>query len=198
MAPKKRKSTSSVSRRSKRLQCYEYIKQGYKIRAAERAAGLYRGGASYLSKLFNETGDVDDRPRSGRPRTYTPEVLDKATQVLLEDEGVRYTATAFTAELCSRHIIKRPYKTAAFMRRWTAHVKTQGHSVRTRDTRTIFLICKQDMPQRVAFAKAMLQHFKKYGLNKFVCVDETTKLQSPHPNSGKPGSRARPEYVYAL
>lgn len=185
MGRKNRKLLANISRHEKRLLCYEYIKQGHPINKAEKLAGLYRGAARRTSALLLATGDVHDRPRSGRPRTYNAELLDSATQVFLEQDDVVYTAKSFTAMLEQRGILHRPYKTATFMNRWKEHLKSQGHSLRTRYTRTVFLICKEDRPKRLAFAAEMLRLLREHGIQAFVFVDETTKEQSPHPKAGQ-------------
>lgn len=197
MAKKKTKLPATLSRREKRLLFYELIKQGYKIGAAEEKAGLYKGAARRISQLVKETGDVNDRPRSGRPRTYDAELLDKATDVFMQHDGVLCTETEFTALLQQRQILHRPYKVAAFIRRWRQHLKSQGHTLRTRYTGTVFLICKEDQPKRVAFATELLQLLKERGINSFVFVDETTLEQSPHPKSGRPCLRTHASMLHA-
>lgn len=140
---------------------------------------------------------MNDRPHTGRPRTYNAELLDKATEVFLEHDGVLYTATEFAALLEKHQILHRPYKVAAFMRRWKEHLKSQGHTLRPRYTGTMFLICKEDQPKRVAFATKLLQLLKERGINSCVFVDETTIEQSPHPKSGRPCLRSHAGMLHA-
>lgn len=126
MAQKTTNPGGNVSRRTKIFQCYKYIKQGHNKGQVERVAGLYRREARYMSTWCIRTGGVDNCPHNCRPRTWAPGLWDEATQVLLEGQDVWYMATALAAEFCSRGIRKRPSKTAACMRRWTADGKIRA------------------------------------------------------------------------
>ena len=98
MAQKTTNPGCNVNRRTKLFQCYTYIKQGYNKGQVERVAGPYRRDARYVSTWCIGTGGVDNCPHNCHPRACTPGLGDEATQVLLEDQDVRYMAAALAAE----------------------------------------------------------------------------------------------------
>lgn len=63
---------------------YEEVRHLFNDLNGQRAP-ISRSTVSRVMRRFNETGSVQDRPRSGRPKTATTE--DKTLDVLLQEVG---------------------------------------------------------------------------------------------------------------
>lgn len=185
MPAKPPKLTAQDRKEAQRLKYYKLRDENVPRTEAETSTGLYRGVGAYLGKLVDETGKVRDRPRCGGPKRYTDELLDQATEVLVAQEDEAHDAQSFVLELERLNILTKPYKTRAFMSAWKKRVKEQGHFLNTRSTGCLFLICKEDAPKRVEFARRMKQLLPTPGsINDCAFEDESEILQSPHPKSG--------------
>lgn len=163
------------------------VARGRTIRQALAIAHLSRHAPARIFKLFDETGDLHDRDRPGRPVKYTDALVDKAVQLLVSDQRVLHTAKTFIALLRGDQLVSGPVSQQALIGACKRRLRAQGTTLITGSTGSRFLLTKADANKRVAFAKEMLPLLRSDPRSVFVClfVDETTLEQSPHPKSGE-------------
>jgi transposase len=93
---------------------------GLSVRAAAQKAGVSSNAAAHWAARFKATGDVVERPRSGRPRAISVKAARKAVEMLKSNShgGVAGVARAlydegFTAKLLHRTTVLRAAKAQA-------------------------------------------------------------------------------------
>ena len=160
------------------------ISRGASKLQARVMAGLGPHAPQRIQRLYDQTGGLRDRPRSGRPSYYTPQLLQAAERVLHEDDSKLYTAATFTAMLIHRGILQEGANKRAFMRAWSRYLRKQGKQLTGSSTETSFLLTMDDAKERVKYAQDMLQLLKDGDVQRCIFLDESTLEENPHPKSG--------------
>lgn len=120
-----------------------------------------RSTVSRIMNKFNETGSVQDRPRSGRPKTATNE--DKTLDVLLD---VQQNPQTSTYELARNHGISRKSVQTILHKNKFHPYKIQNHHELNED----------DFDRRLQFCESILQKISTQNnfLDSLVFSDEAT------------------------
>ena len=177
--------TKALLNEPKRLQYLEARLAGKSRKQACKEAAIARSTSYRVEARLADTGCLDDRPRPGRPRRYTPELLRLATQLLVEDGARLHSLPTIMALLRERGVVAGPAKMDRFAAAWKKYVREQGAELLTRSTGTQLLLTSKDAQARVQFAKEMQAIISQHGLLKCIFVDETTLEEFPHPKAGK-------------
>lgn len=151
----------------------------------KRIASLVSGwrdkrALSKLLQRLEETHTLTDRPRSGRPKKYTDEVLQVAQELLAEDSNELWTTASLLQSLAELHLVQLPADAATFREALKHYVTKQHHQLVTHSTGTIFLITTARAKQRVQWCKNMLDLIKHTPLHKWWIEDETQLAERPH------------------
>ena len=157
---------------------------GANISQARRMAKLGPHGPSRLRHLFSATGSIRDRPRSGRPPIYTPQLFAAVEEVLKEDESTLYNSATLAEMLIHRGILHQGANKRAFMRAWEKYLRQHGRRLVPASTSTRFFLTPNDARERVKFAEEMLTLLADGEVSKCIFEDETTLEENPHPKSG--------------
>ena len=148
---------------------------------AEHASGLSCKALGRIISSLSDHGDMRERPRSGRPLTYTSAVMDAAYHALVEwDEGFP-TGTDLMSKLVDQGVLERSVDVDLLLQHLKAHVKEKGHILIVDSTKTTFFLTAQDVVDRVKFASMMLGKLQTQESDMIIFVDETTVEESPHP-----------------
>jgi hypothetical protein len=152
------------------------------IAYASKVSGLSRKAHSRIVEMFIQRGHAFDGQRSGRPVVYSDSQMEAAVDLLAGQEEGLLSGTQAHSKLVEAGSLHSTSAVQPFMQHLRKHVKGQGHQLITNSVKTTFSIDQKDMPERVAYARTMLDILeKKGGLNSLIFVDETTLEAVPHP-----------------
>lgn len=122
---------------------------------------------------------------SGRPRTYTPEVCERAVELLGEADaqGRHVTLLDLTFMLLEEGTLQGRVNRDQFSSRLRKYAAKKGYSLNTQSRRTIFLITENDHTLRRRFCSRWLVLYdeNEIALRNTVFIDDTTAEESPHP-----------------
>ena len=149
-----------------------------------RVSKLSRHAHERLISLLAESGDIEDAPRTGRPRAYTGAVMAIAYGLLAGQEEAKLTGADLIKELKGTGQLHESAERKQFMVHLKAYVKSKGHTLLTNCTRTKFGLTMEDAKLRAIHAQAMLLLLRNSPLCNFVFSDEVILEESPHPKGG--------------
>jgi hypothetical protein len=158
------------------------------VHKASTASGLKdtRNLRNIAERLLADPHTLDDRPRSGRPRKYTDDILQAAYELLANEQDALWTTAALMQRLCDDGQLSSAGDPATFRNHLHEYARRQGHMLVTNSTGTIFLITKANAKQREAWCRSMLQLSKTVPLDKLWIEDETELSERPHHRGNKP------------
>jgi hypothetical protein len=165
----------------KRRTYLDAVHRGMTKKLARDKAGLGPHAPARIAKLFHETGMLADRPRSGRPRSYTPGVFAAVQAELAAHSGRMYTAPTLVNHLKKKRILHQGANADSFLRVWHKHLHREGKKLTAASTSTRFYLTAEDQKDRVRFARAMLRCLRGGDISQCIFVDETTLEENPHP-----------------
>lgn len=148
---------------------------------AAKWSGLHKRELYKIIELLADHGSLSDRPRSGRPLTYTSDKLDVAYWLLADAEEGFMTGQGLLDQLVEMGVFGPDADVDTFLRHLARHIKAKGHRLIVNSTKTIFFITAADIMQRVNYAANMLNTLKTQPLDMVIFTDETTLEESPHP-----------------
>lgn len=157
---------------------------GATVLRARRLAGLGPHAPLRIRRMFAATGSYRDKPRSGRPLSYTPARLDQLEELLRQDPCKEHTAASLVALAIRKGILHTGANKKVAMRAWEKHLMKHGKRLTASSTSTRFLLTVDDAKERVKFAEAMLGLLGEEGARQCIFVDETVLEENPHPKSG--------------
>lgn len=131
--------------------------------------------------MFAAVGHLGGAERTGRPRKFTPAVLDRALCLLIEDPHALMTGKQLLERVKEEGHVDRSACVSTFLRRLKEHVGSQGHRLITNSTKTIFYITPKDAKEREQFSAAMMKELEQVDLSTLIFIDETQLEESPHP-----------------
>ena len=150
-----------------------------------KAAGLRRNAPARILKLLQDTGGIDDKPRSGAPAKYTSEVFDKALDVLRDNPKARYTSKEYFKLLKERGVVHSSAKDRRFFAKLTKWARSQGMLLNLHCTKVQFMIeGPKAAKKRLSYAQIVQKTFEEHPIEDFIFVDETSIDYGPHPKSG--------------
>jgi hypothetical protein len=180
--------TDSESRRA--IYLATYLKT-HSRQEARKASGLSRHAHGRILKMLETQRSISDAPRSGRPSLYSKAVMDKAVQILVENEEQLLTGHMLLDIMISLGQLPMTADIDTFMHHLRDHVISIGHKLVVNSTRTIFMLTATDVITRLQFAANMLAELEHGHSRMLIFIDETTLEEAPHPkgkfNSGEGG-----------
>lgn len=148
---------------------------------AAAASGLTdRRTKQHIEERLLRDQTLADRPRSGRPRKYTDQVLKYAYQLLAEDDTQGYNAEELMQALCDASHLNEPGDTGQLLKQLKEYTKLQGHVLDTHATGDIFLITPARAKERARWCRDMLELIKSHPLENWWFEDETQISERYH------------------
>lgn len=157
-----------------------YLQTGSTSLAAKHS-GLQPRELKKIIELLAAHGSLSDSPRSGRPIVYTPDKMDIAFQLLVDNDEGSMTGQDLMGKLVDQGVLPHNADVDTFLHHFRQHVEANGHKLILNSTKTIFYIAVNDVVQRVHYAQHMMDALKTQPLDMIIFVDETTLEESPHP-----------------
>ena len=117
---------------------------GASVGEARKTAQLGPHGPSRIRHLFRATGSIRDRPRSGRPPVYTPQLFAAVEEVMKEEEDTLFTSATLAALMINRGILHQGANKQAFMRAWEQFLRRHGKRLVPSCTSTRFFLTPND------------------------------------------------------
>lgn len=148
---------------------------------ARRASGLSSKALDRIIDSLAEHGDFRERPRSGRPVTYSPVVMEAAYQLLVDWEEGFPTGPALMQKLVEQRMLERIVDVDCLLGHLKHHVRAMGHILIVDSSKTTFFLTVTDVVCRVKFAHLMADELCRHPADMVIFVDETTLEESPHP-----------------
>jgi hypothetical protein len=158
------------------------------VRKASKASGLKdkRNLRNIAERLLADPHTLDDRPRSGRPRKYTDDILKAAYELVATEQDALWTTAELMQRLCDDGKLSSSGDPATFRERLKEYTRRQGHVLVTNSNGTIFLITQANAKQRVSWCRAMIKLCETLPLDKWWIEDETEMSERPHHRGTKP------------
>lgn len=171
--------------------------RGSSKKQARTRAGLGASAPSRIKKLLEETGGIRDRPRSGGPTRYTPDLLEQCYNELLRldtEEHKKVNMNQFFQHLVSLGLVNDTRYHTYFYKKIVKWGRDNGKNIQLQSTKTQFKIRSEDRPKRVLFAQGMKELLEANPSMDVIFIDETAIEFGPHPKAGK----TRHNWVSAL
>lgn len=151
-----------------------------------RIAGLGPNAPARIKKLLDETGGIEDRPRSGRPIVYTPTILENCYKVLVEQEPqCKWTTSTLFENLKSKGLVHENAERRCFYKRLLKWGREKNVYIQLGSTKEVFMLQEEDKPKRLDFSKSLLEDFNKEPRLQSIFIDEICLEFGPHPKKGK-------------
>ena len=158
------------------------VLQGATDAQAKKAANLkHRATRSRIIDKLRCQGNLRDAPRLGHARTYTEEHMEAAVDILAEQDEATLTGVHLLQIMKDRGLIHQDASASRFLEHLHRHVQAQGYRLVTNHRRTTFFLTKQDVKERAAFAREMVQKLNDYPLEKWIFADESELSEYCHP-----------------
>lgn len=158
---------------------------GCSKKAARQAAGLGKNAPSRIQKRMEEGYGIHDRPRSGRPRVYTEDMLARCFEVLKEQPTRHIHAKLYFNILQDRGLVHRQADRRRFTQRLVEWCIKHGHSIDMKSTKEEFFIAEMDKPKRKEYATMLKGLLADDPDTHFVFIDETSVEFGEHPKKGE-------------
>jgi hypothetical protein len=149
--------------------------------SAKLASGLTGNCHDRIIEMYRDRGHHFDAFRSGRPTSYTLEMMQEALHFLINYEEGYLAGTDLWQKLVDRGTLHDTSCVDRFMYHFRAYVESKGMKLITNSTKTVFLLTHQDVKERLRYAQQLLPIMNPRQLDMVIFVDETTLEESPHP-----------------
>jgi hypothetical protein len=153
-------------------------------RSVVKAARAAHSKPSLLKSIIGaivDHGDIRERPRSGRPLSYTDEVLEEACRILADKEQCFLTGTTLMKVLVERGIWPKEVNVDLLLKHLKEYCRRTSRVLVVNSTKALFFLKDADAVARVSYATSLLQELEDQQLDNVIFVDETTHEESPHP-----------------
>ena len=169
-----------AKRVAKRMEYCALLAEGKSRAVARLKVRISKKTAARIPQLLRETGGFGDRPMHQPARVFTEEVLGKAVHELIHAKEALNGQQLFNV-LCTMGVLQSSNSKPQFLNKLTAYVKNQGHRLIKNCRKQVFFLSAQDQPNRVKYAKSMLELLKSIPLKALIFADEVTLEECPHP-----------------
>ena len=143
-----------------------------------------------ILKMFEQRGHCLDAPRSGRPFTYTEEMMEAAVCKLVEHDQGLLSMKGLIRLLQADGTLPRVVDQPTFTAHLKAHVKRMGHQLIMNSQKTTFFLLKGDLAERRRYCEEMQQLLTTSCIEDLLFVDETQVAAAPHPKGRLPPEAA--------